>query len=329
MQQSDGTDTLTFSYDADGLMLGVKYNGENYYYIRNLQGDVIGLYDSDGNVVVNYVYDSWGKVISVTGSLAATIGVINPIRYCGYYYDTETGLYYLQSRYYNPEWCRFINSDELFIAGDSLTGANMFVYCFNNPVMYFDPNGYAATDKAIHDEVARRAAAKIGGANTYNEVTIYYNKNDTSRKKGTYGMADIVNMTTGAVWEVKKDSRWIWHSSAVRQLNKYIGDNCLASKYGLTKTNLKQGGDFLYGEEECFDFVHDGTRYIVTYWYKGDGIIRYDYMRYNDFRETLLYIFAFIGMITQLGKSAEYQNTGGGNIIQFPGGQGQGIGIAA
>ncbi|MDR1630579.1 MAG: hypothetical protein LBS36_10275 [Oscillospiraceae bacterium] len=70
------------------------------------------------------------------------IGNVNPIRYRGYYYDTETGYYYLQSRYYNPEWGRFLNADALFAAGNNLTGTNMFAYCLNNPVMFCDPSGY-------------------------------------------------------------------------------------------------------------------------------------------------------------------------------------------
>ena len=80
------------------------------------------------------------------GSLALTIGLKNPLRYRGYYYDTEIGLYYLQSRYYDPETCHFINRDSYFIAGnDHIQGANMFSYCYNNPVMYSDPTGYEAT----------------------------------------------------------------------------------------------------------------------------------------------------------------------------------------
>ncbi len=74
--------------------------------------------------------------------MASTIGIKNPIRYRGYYYDTETGLYYLQSRYYDPETCRFINADSLLMAGDYLQGTNMYAYCLNNPVMYVDPTGY-------------------------------------------------------------------------------------------------------------------------------------------------------------------------------------------
>ena len=89
----------------------MEYNGNTYYYYYNLQGDVIGLYDSDLNIVVNYTYDSWGKVLSITGSMADTLGQANPFRYRGYYYDSESGLYYLNSRYYDPEVGRFINAD--------------------------------------------------------------------------------------------------------------------------------------------------------------------------------------------------------------------------
>ena len=84
--------------------------------------------------------DSWGKLISSSGSLAD----INPLRYRGYYYDTETGFYYLQSRYYDPVVSRFINADTYASTGDGLLGYNMFAYCGNNPVCYSDPTGHFA-----------------------------------------------------------------------------------------------------------------------------------------------------------------------------------------
>ncbi len=143
VSQKTGNEVINFAYSAGGAPYGFTYNGVSYFYLLNLQGDVIGIYDSTGTIVVQYLYDSWGKLISITGSLADTIGVKNPLRYRGYYYDTETSLYYLQSRYYDPETCRFINADSLLIAGDYLQGTNMFAYCLNNPVMYVDPTGYA------------------------------------------------------------------------------------------------------------------------------------------------------------------------------------------
>ena len=142
VSQKTGDEVINFAYSAGGAPYGFSYNGQSYFYLLNLQGDIIGIYDGSGNVVVRYTYDSWGKVISVTGSLADTVGVKNPLRYRGYYYDVETKLYYLQSRYYDPETCRFINADSLLVAGDDyIQGVNMFAYCYNNPIYYVDSFG--------------------------------------------------------------------------------------------------------------------------------------------------------------------------------------------
>ena len=99
--------------------------------------------DEYGSIVVNYTYDAWGNILSITGSLASTIGNINPIRYRSYYYDTETGFYYLQTRYYDPAIRRFINADGYVNANGDILGFNMYAYCGNNPVMYVDYTGEA------------------------------------------------------------------------------------------------------------------------------------------------------------------------------------------
>ena len=117
----------------------VTYNDVDYFYVYNLQGDVVALIDANGTQMVEYGYDAWGNPISKTGTLAATLGTLNPFRYRGYVYDEETGLYYLRSRYYNPEWKRFINADK-YISQGSLF-ANMFAYCKNAPLMFNDPDG--------------------------------------------------------------------------------------------------------------------------------------------------------------------------------------------
>ena len=106
-------------------------------------GDILGIADSAGNLIASYAYDPWGKVLSITGSDIA-IGNLNPFRYRGYYYDAETGLYYLQSRYYDPEVGRFINCDDVNYIGTtgSEISYNPFAYCKNDPVNNYDPNGY-------------------------------------------------------------------------------------------------------------------------------------------------------------------------------------------
>ena len=127
-------------YDGSGL-IGFKRNGTTYTYVFNGLGDVMEILDSSGNAVVSYLYDAWGAPISITGPMASTLGVQNPIRYRGYYYDTETGLYYINSRYYDPVVGRFINADGYVSTGQGLLGHNMFVYCGNNPVNNMDSTG--------------------------------------------------------------------------------------------------------------------------------------------------------------------------------------------
>ena len=136
--QTKGNDTIVFLYDEKGNKYGFDYNGTKYYYIFNVQGDVIGILNQSGSQIVSYQYDPWGKVLSVSGSETSTIGQINPIRYRGYYYDTETGFYYLQSRYYDPTVRRFLNADTLILFDKK---ADLFSYCKNSPVNSIDPTG--------------------------------------------------------------------------------------------------------------------------------------------------------------------------------------------
>ena len=140
------TAVLDFVYDESGKPFALKYstNGtsfQTYYYVLNLQGDVVKLihyipgfeYES----VATYEYDAWGNILSSSGRLAE----INPLRYRGYYYDSETGFYYLQSRYYDPVNRRFINADSYASTGQGFIGTNMFAYCNNSPILFVDHDG--------------------------------------------------------------------------------------------------------------------------------------------------------------------------------------------
>ena len=137
-RQTGGNATIDFVYDESNQPLAMKYNGKVYYYVLNAQGDVVRIVDGSRNVVASYSYDPWGKLLSSSGTLAN----VNPLRYRGYYYDRETGFYYLQSRYYDPAIGRFINADS-YASTDmvGLLSTNMFSYCENNPVMRVDPTG--------------------------------------------------------------------------------------------------------------------------------------------------------------------------------------------
>ena len=129
-------------------MIGFEYNGTKYWYDKNLQGDIVGIRNASGTLVAQYEYDAWGKHIRITDGSGNDvsdnpnhIANINPFRYRGYYFDVETGWYYLNARYYDPNVGRFISPDCYVSTGQGLLGHNMFAYCNNNPVMFVDPNG--------------------------------------------------------------------------------------------------------------------------------------------------------------------------------------------
>ncbi len=136
-----GNDTLLFYYDSDGNVTSFKYGNRMYYYVKNLQGDVVQIIDQTGLSHVDYVYDAWGNVMIEKGN--PVIRNLNPFLYRSYVYDRESGLYYLQSRYYDPFTGRFLNAD---VYCDTRTGSplstNTFAYCENNSIINADRFGY-------------------------------------------------------------------------------------------------------------------------------------------------------------------------------------------
>ena len=142
LRETWGTNTLDFFYDESGHPYALKYNGTTYYYVTNLQGDVLHIVNGFGTPVVSYAYDPYGKPTITSDTSDISLGTINPLRYRGYVYDSETGFYYLQSRYYDPAICRFINADSYVSTGQGILGCNMFAYCGNNPMKYSDYAGF-------------------------------------------------------------------------------------------------------------------------------------------------------------------------------------------
>ena len=132
--------TLFFYYDTENSPVALSYNGKMFYYVKNLQGDIVKILDEDGQEKADYVYNAWGDIISQSDDELASI---NPLRYRGYVYDEDTTMYYLQTRYYDPQTGRFINADDTAYIGATGTvlSANIFTYCENNPIMKKDING--------------------------------------------------------------------------------------------------------------------------------------------------------------------------------------------
>ena len=141
---------LYYIRDNQGNLEGIKYNNEIYYYIKNISNDITGILNNNLEQIVFYEYDSYGNIISIKDTNgneitdSNNIGIINPYRYKGYYYDTETNLYYLNTRYYSPVFGRFINADGYLSTGTSIIGNNMYAYCDNNPINNVDEDGIMA-----------------------------------------------------------------------------------------------------------------------------------------------------------------------------------------
>lgn len=182
LRETYGNTVLDFFYDSNGMPYALKYNGTVYYYITNLQGDVMKLVDASGTVVASYEYDPYGNITSSSGDMAA----INPLRYRGYYYDSDSGLYYLQSRYYDPKVGRFINADSYASTGHGVLGNNMFAYCNNNPASFEDSSGYSLKPSTV-------------SINDTGRGDFIYNQEDDPYGSVSLGLASVAHGGCGPV----------------------------------------------------------------------------------------------------------------------------------
>ena len=158
-----GSKRVDYLYDGNGILYGLIYNGNKYFYLRDHLANILGIIDSSGNLVVSYDYSAYGNLKSITGSMATTLGKDNHMRYKGYYFDEETGFYYCKSRYYVPDWCRWLNADSpAYLKPYSATGNNLFVYCKNNPVMYKQEFLYETVNRyTLHCNSSSNTSEKI------------------------------------------------------------------------------------------------------------------------------------------------------------------------
>ena len=255
--------TLAFHYDGNGVRTHFDYIYDNtvtgtYYYRYNLQGDVIALLDSTGQVVAEYTYDPYGNLISYP----TEIGEINPFTYRGYYYDWATGLYYLQSRYYNPETCRFINADDTnyIDASGTLLGLNLYTYCENDPINSIDPTGYGPWSryltlvdyKFIHKQVQNYAAGRVVG---FTEVYVKGNKGK--------GYLDVYDPKNNEYYEVKSSGA-AYTKKTRDQMAKYDVAKPSYGKKNVKRGNLYIAGEFSYGAWDI-TFEREKPGLIVYY----------------------------------------------------------------
>ena len=231
---------LYFVLDASGQPIEVSYvpagttGTQIYYYVMNLQGDVTAILNTSGLPVVQYTYDAWGNVLSITGSMASTLGTQNPFRYRSYVYDQETELYYLQSRYYDPEIGRFINADALVSTGQGLLGNNMFAYCRNNPVCRKDIPGttdvdiFDDGDSNLLDDDKEISGGKISnGGGSANAQTV-----------NTGGSAQITNSGSQSSTSVRIATNNYAGTSGKTEVH-HVVEQCQTRKSGFSKSQIR------------------------------------------------------------------------------------------
>ena len=260
----------------------VTYNGTTYFYATNLQGDIVAILDSTGAAVVKYTYNAWGNLLTTTGSMASTLGIHNPLRYRGYVYDTETGLYYLQSRYYNPEMGRFINADTYITTGQGLLSNNTFAYCLNNPVNRTDTSGTASLWYYLIVD------SDMGFIHRCVQLHILANNTTTLRKElvlGGHGRADIVDVRLGTVWEVKHASVIPIERAAIAtaQARGYIG----GTQGNTTITDLGAANAF----SGSFIIQCDKYYYDVTYHTPQKGAILYSVKEVTNYEGSVYAVY--------------------------------------
>ena len=188
---------LLFYYDSDGSATSFSYNGTMYFYVKNLQGDVIRIIDLAGTEVASYVYDSWGNIKDTKGD--TTVRELNPIRYRGYVYDTETSLYYLQSRYYDPFTGRFLNADDTAFVGTTGTvlSGNIFAYCENNPISNADESGYIAAN--VIGAVIGGIVGAVGGYFLTNWLADKLNLHGWKRNVFVWGLSAVIGAAAAVI----------------------------------------------------------------------------------------------------------------------------------
>ena len=253
LAQKAGDGVMRFFYDSTGKRVGFANGTMLFYYLYNLQGDVIAIVRAaTGQVVAKYSYDAWGNC-TVTNAAGYAVGDKNPFRYRGYYYDTETGLYYLNSRYYNPEFGRFISADGL-IDNRGATSQNLFAYCYNNPVNYSDADGHLPKWLSGVLDIASGITQILAGA-----------------AMATATAATGVGIAAGIAMALNGSATIV--SGVMQIYNAAIGAN-VAHEENLIRTGIKALGKAIAGEkgQKTAEVIYDTADLVSTVCSIGGGV---------------------------------------------------------
>lgn len=296
-----------YFYDTSGSILGFISGGSYFYYLKNLQGDVVGITDSSGTVLGTYRYDAWGALQAIEGAEqgSANYSLLesNPFRYRGYFYDKTSGLYYLNSRYYSPELKRFLSADGYVSTGQGITGYNMFAYCGNNPVNRKDPTGQFWITVLIVAAVtvvctvalsgcSAQSTSDVGAAKPY--VDMPGSEDPTSPNCYAYAIGSSVNEQPGET-SGRIPKKW----NDVHDVGRSVEADLKAKGYTVREIS---GPDAKVYDNEFKIALRVGTHPYA----------------YNQYTGQLYYDYHFMRQ-TSTGQWAEKHGYGGASILWDPG----------
>ena len=253
LSSPDACYTLDFIYDNAGKPFAMIYTNSGgtkttYYYVLNALGDVVSLINSSGTVYASYTYDAWGKVLTSSGTMAST----NPLRYRGYYYDVETGWYYLQSRYYDPVVKRFLNADDYASTGQSFLGYNLFTYCNNSPIGLSDHTGLSPmgplslADYWIIHKIVQLTYVEIFGWKMEVRVKGPRKNKKTGKIESRIGYLDLYDSSTSKYYEVKSSGA-AKRASTSEQMDFYDTSRVASTGRSVSRNTYPISGNFKYG----------------------------------------------------------------------------------
>ena len=300
--ETRGEAKFYYSYDSNGILYSIKYTLTDtsdtltYYCTHNSRGDIIGIYNYQGTLRAKYEYDAWGNILSITDAdgnaitSATHVGNLNPFRYRGYYYDSETGLYYLMSRYYDPVTHRFLNADGYFQSGGDVLDYNMSIYCRNNPISFVDPTG---TKCSIHDpyyvptclscsperrNFVKYSSSWIKNVNPSYSVTFETSYNETRLGIVTVSSYSKFSYTKDSDSSIQIDlpdlSSTVHNKVGMTDLSYTFDTKYLTGLLGVSYNNVTNSCGFVYGRNSdgvCWDITIDygdgwyySTGYTIT-----------------------------------------------------------------
>ena len=275
MHETRGEKVFDYCYDANGQLYAVSYKANSstdavtYYYAHNWRGDITSIYDGDGNMVAKYEYDAWGNVLTVTDANNKSItdkkhiANLNPFRYRSYYYDSESGFYFLMSRYYDPVVHRFINADGYFQSGDGILDTNMNAYCRNNPLNNIDKYGTLVTTIGLNVFGCFGVPACFSiymAVDDYGNYGFYYSYCDYQESGGVGIMSISATTSLNIIWDAETiddlDKSYQYWGGSFGEVFSIGADAILLEEY-----ETLSGLSFSFGIGAGIDWVH---RYTTT-----------------------------------------------------------------